>query len=94
MAAVSKTASFYILDDIVNEYNNTFHRTIKMKSINAISNSYSEGNVGSNKKDAKFQVGDHVIISKYKNIKDKLLIGRKKLLLLAKLKIQFHGVMR
>ena len=94
MTAVSKTAYFYILDDIVNECNNTFHRTIKMKSINAISNSYPEWNVESNKKDPKFQVGDHVIISKYKNIKDKLLIGRKKLLLLAKLKIQFHGVMR
>ena len=42
MTAVSKTAYFYFLDDIVNECNNTFHRTIKMKSINAISNSYPE----------------------------------------------------
>ena len=57
-----------MLDDIVNKYNNTVHRTIKMKSIDVTSDSYAEYNEDSNKKDPKFKVGDHVRISKYKNI--------------------------
>ena len=51
--------------------------------------SYAELNVDSNEKDPKFKVGDRVRISKFKNIFVK---GRKKFLLLAKLKIQFHGL--
>ena len=37
MAAVSKSVYFDVLDDIVDEYNNTYHRTMKMKSIDVIS---------------------------------------------------------
>ena len=33
MTAISKNVYFDVLDDIVNKYNNTFHRTIKTKSI-------------------------------------------------------------
>ena len=51
---------------LLTKYNNTFHRTIKMKPINVISDSYAEYNVDSNKKDPKFKVGDRVRISKYK----------------------------
>ena len=57
-----------MLDDIVNKYNNTVHRTIKMKSIDVTSDSYAEYNEDFNKKDPKFKVGDNVRISKYKNI--------------------------
>ena len=64
MAAVSKN----VLDDIVNKYNNTIHRTIKMKPIDVTSDSYTEYNEEFNKKDRKFKVGDHIRISKYKNI--------------------------
>ena len=66
--AVSKKVYFDVLDDIVNKYNNTYHRTIKMKSIDVKPDSYAEYNVDSNAKDPKFHVGDHVRISKYKNI--------------------------
>ena len=31
MTAISKTVYFDVLDDIVNKYNNTVHKTIKMK---------------------------------------------------------------
>ena len=55
---------YFVLDDIVDNYNNTYHRTIKMKPIDAKSNSYAEYNVDSNEKDPRFQVGDHVRISK------------------------------
>ena len=37
MTAVSKNAYFDVLDDIVNKYNNTVHRTIKMKPIEVTS---------------------------------------------------------
>ena len=57
-----------MLYDIVNEYNNTFHRTIKMKLIDVTNDSYAEYNENFSKKDLKFKVSDHVRISKYKNI--------------------------
>ena len=51
MTAVSKNAaSFYVLDDIVDKYNNTFHRTIKMKRIDVKSYSYAKYNICSNEK--------------------------------------------
>ena len=54
-----------MLDDIVNKCNNTIHRTIKIKPIEVTDVKFSED---FNKKDPKFKVGDHVRISKYKNI--------------------------
>ena len=68
MTAISKNVYFDVLDDIVNKYNNTVHRTIKMKSIDIKDDSYAEYNKNFNKKDPKFKVSDHVRISKYKNI--------------------------
>ena len=56
------------LDDIVNEYNNTYHRTIKMKPVDVKDNTYIDYNKEVNDKDPKFNAGDHVRISKYKNI--------------------------
>ena len=80
---------------LLTKYNNTFHRTIKMKPINVISDSYAEYNVDSNKKDPKFKVGDRVRISKYKNVflKNVPKVGLNRFLLLVKLKILFHGLM-
>ena len=68
ITAISKTVYFDVLDNIANEYNNTVHRTIKMKPIEVTSDSYAEYNEDSNKNNPKFNVGDHVRISKYKNI--------------------------
>ena len=67
MKAISKNVYFDVLDDIIDKYNNTIHRIIKMKPIDIKSNSYAEYNEGSNEKHPKFKV-DHVRISKYKNI--------------------------
>ena len=95
MTAVSNNVYFDLLNDIVNKCNNTAHKTIKMKLIDVTNDSYAEYNENSNKKDPKFKVGDCVRISKYKTIllKDMLLIGQNKFLLLVKLKIQFLGLM-
>ena len=68
MTAISKNACFDVLDYIINKYNNIVHRTIKMEPINVTDDSFVEYNEESNKKDPKFKVGDHVRISKYKNI--------------------------
>ena len=51
---------FNVLDDIVKKYNNTVHRTIKMKPIDVTSDSYAEYNEDFNEKDPKFKVGDYV----------------------------------
>ena len=68
MTAVSKNVYFDVLDDTVNKYNKTYHKTIQMKPIDVKSDSYAEYNVDSSDKDPKFQIGDNVRISKYKNI--------------------------
>ena len=54
------------LDDIVNEYNNTY-RNIKMKRVDVKDNAYIDSSKEVNAKDHKFKAGDHLRISKYKN---------------------------
>ena len=56
------------LDDIVDEYNNAYHTTIKMKPIDVKDNTYVNTDKETNDKDPKFKVGGRVRISKYKNI--------------------------
>ena len=68
MTSISKNVYIDKLDDIVNEYNNTYHRAIKMKPIDVKDNTYIEFDKEVNDKDPKFKVGDNVRISKYKNI--------------------------
>ena len=48
MTAMSKNVYFDVLNDIVDEYNNKYRSTIKMKPINVKSDSYAESNVDSN----------------------------------------------
>ena len=68
MIAISKNVYFDVLDDIVDEYNNTYRKTIKMKPIDCANDSFAEYDEESHEKDPKFKVGDHVQISKFKNI--------------------------
>ena len=60
MTAVSKNVYFDALDDIVNKYNNTVHRTIKMKPMDVTSECYAENNEDSNVTKPKFKAGNHV----------------------------------
>ena len=64
MNSVSKNVYIDKLDDIVGEYNNTYHRTIKIKPADVTDNTYIDFNKEVNDKDPKFNVGDHVRISK------------------------------
>ena len=68
MTSISKNVFIGKLDDIVNEYNNTYHRTIKMKPIDVKGNTYIDFGQEANDNDPKFKVVDHVRISKYKNV--------------------------
>ena len=68
MTSISKNVYTEKLDDIVGEYNNTYHRTIKMKSHDVKDNTYFDFNKEVIDKDPKFKVGVHVRISKHKNI--------------------------
>ena len=68
MTSVSKNVYIDKLDDIVDEYNNTYHKTIKMKPVDIKDNTYIDFEEEVNDKDPKFKVGDYVTISKYKNI--------------------------
>ena len=62
MTAISKNVYFDVLDDIVNKYSNTVHRSIKMKPFDVTSDSYAKYIEDSNEKDPKFKVGHHVRI--------------------------------
>ena len=69
MTATSKN-SWYSkwekLADIVNEYNDTYHSTIKMKPFNVNSSTYIDFDIENNDKDPKFKVS---IMWEYRNIK-------------------------
>ena len=62
MTSISKKVYIDKLDDIVNEYNNTYHITIKMKPIDVKDNTYINTDKETNDKDPKFKVGDRVLI--------------------------------
>ena len=68
MTSISENVYIDNLDDIVDEYNNTYHITIKMKPADVKYNTYINADKEINNKDPKFKVGDHVRISKYKKI--------------------------
>ena len=57
MIATSKNVYFDVLNDIVDEYNNTYRKTIKMKPTDVKDYSFAEHNEESNEKDSKFKVG-------------------------------------
>ena len=61
MTSISENVHLGKLYDILNRYNNTYHRAIK-------NNTYINTDKEVNNKDPKSQVGDHIRISKYKNI--------------------------
>ena len=68
MMATGKNVYYDVLDDIVNEYNNTKHNTINMKPKDVGYNNkrvYIDEYI---EKSARFNVGDRVRISKFKNI--------------------------
>ena len=64
LTSISKNVYIDKLDEIANEYNKTYHRTIKMKPIDVKNNTYININKEANDKDPKFKFGDHVRISK------------------------------
>ena len=81
LTSISKNVYINKLNDIVHEYNNTYHRTIKMKPVDGKDNTYIDSmKFHCNDKDPRFKVGDHVKISKYKTflLKETRQIGLKK----------------
>ena len=68
MISVSKNVYIDKLDDIVDEYDNTYQRTIEMKPVDVKDNTYIDFKKEVNDNYPKLKVGDHVRISKYKNI--------------------------
>ena len=68
MTLVSKIVYINNLAGIVNKYNNTYHSTITMKPVDVKSSTYIDFSNEIDKEDPKFNVGDYVRISKYKNI--------------------------
>ena len=68
MTSISKNVYINKLDDIVKEYNNKYHTSIKMKPADVKNSTYIDVKKETNDRNPKFKVGDHVKISKYKNI--------------------------
>ena len=65
MTSVSENVYIDKLDDIVDEYNNTYHTTIKMKPIDVKNNTYINTSKKNNYKDPKFKVGKNIKIQKH-----------------------------
>ena len=61
MTSISKNMYVDKLDDIVNKYNNTYHRTTEMKPLNVKSSTYIDFNEGNNNESTKFKIGDNVV---------------------------------
>ena len=98
LTSVSKNVYIDKLDVMVDECSNTYHRTIKMKPADAKDNTYIDFKKEVNDKDPKFKVELRTKKYEFLNAKIFLLkdihqIGLKKVLLLVKLKMQFHGHM-
>ena len=68
MTIAGKNVYYDVLDDVVNKYNNTKHSTIKMKPKDVGDNNKRVYIDEHNKKSARYNVGDRVRISKFKNI--------------------------
>ena len=68
ITSMSKSVYIDKLDDIVNECNNTYHRTIKMKPIDVEDETHIDSIEEVNDKDPTFKIVDHLRIPKYKNI--------------------------
>ena len=64
MTEISKNVYINKLVNVVNEYYNTYHTTIKMKPVDAKDNTYIDFKKKVNDKGPKFKVGDHVRITK------------------------------
>ena len=92
MTSISKNVYIDKSDDIVNEYNNTYHRTMKMKPVDIKVNTYIDSIKDVYDNDPKFKVGDHVRISKYKSVFAKGYTSNwsEEVFLIKKIKIQFH----
>ena len=68
MTAIGKNVYYDVLDDVVNEYNNTKHSTIKMKPRDVKDNNKRVHIDENNRKSARYNIGDRVRKSKFKNI--------------------------
>ena len=68
MTATGTNEYFDVLDDVVNEYNNTNHNTIKVKPKDVKNDNNRVYIDEYNKKSARFNVNDRVRISRFKNI--------------------------
>ena len=82
ITSISKNVYIDKLDDVVNESNNTYHRTIKIKPVDVKDNTYIDSSKEVNDKDPKFKVGDHVKFQNTKAflLKDTFQTGLKKFL--------------
>ena len=80
--AASKDVYIDKLNDIVNKYNNAYHRTIKLKPISLKDNIHILTLIKNLMINPKFKIGDHVRISNIKRnlLTDILQIGMKKFL--------------
>ena len=96
MTTISKNVFIDVLNDIVNRYNNTVYRTIKMKPIDGMGNSYVEYNEDSKKKkilNLKLMTMEESLSTKIFLLKAMFLIVQNKFLLLMRLKIKFLGLL-
>ena len=67
MTTISQNVYINKLDDIVNKFNSTYHRSIKMNPADVQSSIYIDFNKENHEEGPKFKCGNNVRISKDKN---------------------------
>ena len=65
MTSISKNVYIDKLGNIVSKYNDTYHRTIKMKPVDVKDITFIDFGKEINDRNPKFKIGDHVRISKH-----------------------------
>ena len=74
MAAISKNVYFDVLEDIVNKYNKTVDRSIKIKPIEVASDSYAEYNEDSKEKGSHW-LEEVIVVSKISDLNGEPITG-------------------
>ena len=95
VTSISKNVYIDKSDHIVNKYNNTCHRTIKMKPVDVRPSTYIKSSKEINYQDPKSKISDIVRISKYENILAKGYVPNwsEEVFVIKKLKTLFRGHM-
>ena len=79
MTAISENVYFNVLNDIVDEYNNTYHKIIKMKPIDVKHDTFVEYNEVFMKKNCRRLIKKNLELKKTENKRKQIICQRERI---------------